>query len=81
MSKRTLLTALGLVSITLGGCVEDTSEKPVEDGIAADAYEGDNEGECTDGADNDRNGLYDCDDPGCASGPDCAATGEGEGEG
>jgi hypothetical protein len=34
-------------------------------------YEGDNIGECLDGADNDRDGLYDCDDPDCHGSPDC----------
>ena len=37
----------------------------------ADAFEGDEPGECTDGADNDRDGLFDCDDPGCEGAPDC----------
>ena len=35
-------------------------------------YEGDEPGECTDGADNDQDGLFDCNDPGCAGSPDCA---------
>ncbi len=34
-------------------------------------YEGDAAGECVDGADNDRNGLFDCFDAGCAGSPDC----------
>jgi hypothetical protein len=34
-------------------------------------FEGDDAGECSDGADNDRDGLFDCDDPGCAGSPDC----------
>ena len=34
-------------------------------------YEGDDTGECLDGADNDRDGLYDCDDPDCHGSPDC----------
>jgi hypothetical protein len=29
-------------------------------------------GECSDRADNDRDGLYDCADPDCAGSPDCA---------
>jgi hypothetical protein len=33
--------------------------------------EGTNPGECTDGADNDGNGLFDCADPGCYMSPDC----------
>lgn len=38
----------------------------------ADDYEGDDPGECSDGADNDRDGKYDCDDEDCAGSPDCA---------
>jgi hypothetical protein len=50
---------LGLVLIT--GCPE---EEPTD-------FEGDEPGECTDGADNDRDGDFDCEDDGCASAPDC----------
>jgi hypothetical protein len=35
-------------------------------------YEGDMAGECSDRADNDRDGLYDCNDPDCEGSPDCA---------
>lgn len=38
---------------------------------AADDYEGDSPGECSDRADNDRDGKFDCVDEGCANGPDC----------
>ena len=31
-------------------------------------------GDCTDHADNDMDGAFDCDDDGCAGSPDCAAT-------
>lgn len=34
-------------------------------------YEGDDPGECTDRADNDRNALFDCMDAGCKGAPDC----------
>jgi hypothetical protein len=34
-------------------------------------FEGDDPGECSDGADNDRDGLFDCDDEGCAGAPSC----------
>ena len=53
-------------------------------------FEGDSAGECSDGADNDQNGLFDCDDPNCSNSPDCdptpgpgtgAATGGGTGGG
>jgi hypothetical protein len=41
--------------------------------------EGQNPGECSDGADNDADGLYDCDDPDCAGAPDCPEdTGEAD---
>lgn len=33
--------------------------------------EGDDAGECRDGADNDQDGAFDCDDDGCAGSPDC----------
>ena len=33
--------------------------------------EGSSAADCGDGADNDANGLYDCDDPGCATSPLC----------
>ena len=33
--------------------------------------EGTQPGECRDRADNDANGLFDCDDPGCFLSPDC----------
>jgi hypothetical protein len=33
--------------------------------------EGHAAGECTDGADNDTDGFYDCDDPDCFAAPDC----------
>jgi hypothetical protein len=48
------------------------------------AMEGDEPGECSDEADNDRNGKFDCDDPNCASSPVCQSdedTGGGEGAG
>ncbi len=35
-------------------------------------YEGDEAGECSDGADNDQDGLFDCEDEGCVGSPDCA---------
>ena len=55
----------------------DSDDGGVTDGSSADAdgsevnIEGDEPGECSDGADNDGNGLFDCDDPGCVDSPDC----------
>ncbi|MCP4916010.1 MAG: hypothetical protein GY913_03720 [Proteobacteria bacterium] len=39
--------------------------------LACTAIEGDDPAECTDGLDNDNNGLIDCDDPGCKGGEAC----------
>ncbi len=38
-------------------------------------YEGGQPGDCTDGADNDADGNYDCLDDGCLAAPDCLDTG------
>ncbi|HCH65747.1 MAG TPA: hypothetical protein DFR83_23285, partial [Deltaproteobacteria bacterium] len=81
MYKFTALAAVGFVPIIMQGCDEYTGGKSDDDGFSADGYEGDDSDECVDRVDNDRNGLFDCDDPGCAGSPDCTATGEGEGEG
>ena len=42
-----------------------------DDDSAAQQIEGDDPGECEDGADNDADGLFDCDDPDCAGAPVC----------
>ncbi len=42
-----------------------------KDDTGSAGYEGDQPGECSDGADNDRDGAYDCDDPDCMASPDC----------
>ena len=34
-------------------------------------YEGDDPGECSDGADNDQDGFFDCNDNECMMSPDC----------
>jgi hypothetical protein len=47
---------------------EGDSSEPGDD---APRYEGDDPGECSDGADNDQDGLFDCDDDDCAGSPDC----------
>jgi hypothetical protein len=38
-------------------------------------YEGGEPGDCSDGADNDADGSYDCQDEGCMAAPDCIDTG------
>lgn len=41
-------------------------------------YEGDDPGECSDQADNDRDGAFDCDDEDCAGSPECEEDCAGE---
>ncbi len=53
------------VSLLLAAC-----PTPRDDDDAAE-YEGDDAGECADGADNDRDGFFDCDDQDCLGAPDC----------
>ena len=43
--------------------------------MACGNYEGDDPGECTDGADNDRDGDFDCNDDGCEDSPHCEGGG------
>jgi hypothetical protein len=52
------------------GGVDDDSTADDDDSSPA-LYEGDEPGECSDGADNDQDGLYDCNDPNCEGAPDC----------
>ena len=40
---------------------------------ATDLIEGDDPFECSDGADNDRDGMFDCNDQDCFSSPDCGS--------
>ena len=72
-----VLLCLLLSTISLAGCLDDsdtgTSEESdnSENSEATNLFEGDDAGECNDGADNDRDGLFDCDDPDCAGSPVC----------
>ena len=43
--------------------------------------EGTEAGDCTDGADNDGDGLFDCDDDGCSGAPDCQPEDDVDGDG
>ena len=77
-----VLLCLLLSTISLAGCLDDsdtgTSEESDNSGNseATNLFEGDDAGECNDGADNDRDGLFDCDDPDCAGSPVCKANEE-----
>lgn len=50
---------------------QDTPEGDSYDSDPVDAYEGDQAGECEDGADNDQDGDFDCDDTHCVGAPAC----------
>jgi hypothetical protein len=56
----------------LGGCSDSAGGEPTS---ATQDYEGDEPGECEDDADNDRDQLFDCDDPDCAGAPVCNGSG------
>ncbi len=55
-------------SIALTACPDGSAD---DDDTAGPDIEGNEPGECSDGADNDSDGLYDCNDPDCAGAPDC----------
>ena len=50
------------------------NEEPVV--VEEKRIEGTMLGDCTDGADNDADGWFDCDDDGCTNAPDCQETSE-----
>jgi len=56
--------SLALLALSLISCGDYTIHVAPPD-------EGDDPGECSDLADNDENGLFDCDDPGCVGAPEC----------
>ncbi len=64
-----MMVVLGLA---LGCGDKDTDDEVVE---------GTEPGDCTDGADNDADGLFDCEDDGCAGSPDCDGSDGGAGDG
>jgi hypothetical protein len=59
------------------GADDSGSDDGTDDDDDTREYEGDDPGECSDEADNDRNGLFDCEDPGCAGSPACTEDGVG----
>ncbi len=56
------------IVFVLAGCGDKSD---TDSGETSPRYEGQNPGECSDLADNDRDGLFDCDDPDCAESLDC----------
>ncbi len=64
MSRIANFVILLLLSSLISGCLSGDDSPPL--------FEGDEAGECSDGADNDQDGLFDCDDPNCAGAGVCA---------
>jgi len=66
-SSRSIFLGLviALLGLALASCVNRRG------GGGDGEYEGDEPGECSDDADNDADGLFDCDDPGCAGAAAC----------
>lgn len=54
------------------GCSEVEKETEAAQNDNKSYFEGDSTGDCTDGEDNDEDGLIDCDDPGCDDREACA---------
>jgi hypothetical protein len=68
--RYSLLAPLLVVPLLLTACIgtgdDDDSVPP-----APEQWESQFPGGCSDGADNDGDGVFDCDDPDCESAPDC----------
>lgn len=68
MTTRTL--SVLLTTLTLAACGGEQPKNSDEDQGGLHA-EGTQAGDCNDGADNDDNGAFDCEDEGCAGSPAC----------
>tara|TARA_B100000676_G_scaffold311240_2_gene380386 strand:- start:15441 stop:16931 length:1491 start_codon:yes stop_codon:yes gene_type:complete len=64
---KSIVNALVLILIfsSISGCFGGDDSTPA-------LFEGDEPGECSDGADNDQDGLFDCNDPNCAGAAFCS---------
>lgn len=75
-TTKTLVPLVLTAALALHGCGDkdaDTAGGGDHGGGSTTAAEGTNPSECTDGVDNDSDGLTDCDDEGCFGSPDCEA--------
>ena len=76
-NNRHWFVLLGFLLVpAIGGCdgrASDTENGPVS--------EGQEDGDCSDGADNDGDGLFDCDDDGCLESQDCSQAGDDDDSG
>ena len=62
-----LMENMMLIALVLACGTEEKDTSDVSNEL--EEYEGDAAGECSDGADNDRDGKFDCDDEGCEGSP------------
>ena len=60
-----------LFGLLIGWGKSETSPSQNLESKAPKNMEGDEPGECTDRADNDQDGQFDCDDSDCSGSPDC----------
>ncbi len=74
MPRTSLLLASYLFLGLLSACSDSKDEAAYEGEESAAA------GNCADGADNDYDGLFDCDDDGCADAEECGGGGSGSGD-
>ncbi len=65
MRNNARLVVLLLIASVISGCFGGDDSTPA-------LFEGDEPGECSDGADNDQDGLFDCNDPNCAGAAFCS---------
>ncbi len=81
IGMKTLLMILIILLMPLSGCVSDESndgdtETNTNQENVEILFEGDEPGECSDQSDNDRDGLFDCDDPNCYGAEICRLNNE-----
>lgn len=62
---------LGLTTVVSGCPADDDDDSATDDDDATPNFEGDEPGECDDGADNDQDGAFDCEDEDCWGSTDC----------
>ena len=78
-----LVFVMGVGSLVMGSCrggcnATDKGEQGADEEVKPGDYEGDDAGECRDGADNDQDGYFDCQDNGCWDSPDCDSAGDAD---
>ena len=78
-----LVLVMGVGSLVMGSCrggcnATDKGDQGAQEQVKPGDYEGDDPEECRDGADNDQDGYFDCQDNGCWDSPDCDSAGDAD---